>query len=174
MQLPCCAPCPHAVEAAGREIIGAAHDRRHEEAGGGRVRAAALLVAVVIRAEVVAELVRGDQRVQPDVARLGQADRVLFVAQRAEVRDADRAAVQVAIGEQVRDALRVQIRRALAQVRELAQQALRIGRRRQLIVVGIWDRQRADADLDRQLRAVDAVDVVQAREDRVARSFSLP
>ena len=59
--------------------------------------------------------------------------------------------------------------RASAQVGELAQQGVRRRRCRQLIAGGIGHRQRADVDLDRQLRAEDAVDVVQAGQDRIAR-----
>ena len=65
--------------------------------------------------------------------------------------------------------MRAQLGRAFAQVRELAQQGVRSRRCRQLIVGRIGHGHRADVNLDGQVRAEDAVDVVQPRQDLIAR-----
>ncbi len=94
----------HLPQAAARELIAHVDLRRHEESRRRRA-AGAVGVAVMRRVEVVAELVRRNQGGHGRRVRaLGKTDRRISLTDRPHVGDANRAAVEIASGHQMRHA----------------------------------------------------------------------
>ena len=125
----------------------------------------------MIGAEVMADFMRSNERIAPRVvgANLGESDAVFDVTELVEVGDADRGSIQVAASEQVREPAGVQFRGSPAQPTELEQQVVRrrcVGER---IGACRIDEHRGDLQLNAELRAEYAVDVVQAHENCIAR-----
>jgi len=159
-------------EAALRELrVGRRERRRHQVSGRARGGAGLARLAIVWRAKVVADLVRGDQRDQrgAQLARacLGQARR-LQRTDRIEVGNADGGVVELAAGHQVREAEALRGDGGAAVAGKLLQQ-VRCRGRGEGILGALEYECRADVDADADLRREQPVDDIEAREHEIDR-----
>src|SRR5690606_40052363 len=99
---------------------------------------------------------------------LGQADPVLRIAKRIHIRDADGLTLQIPGGEEVRQPARAMSKRLLASLCELLEQRIGISRFGQGAILGIEDVDQRSLYVHAELRAENAIDVVQPDEQTIA------
>ena len=141
--------------------------RRHDVLALRRGRT--LLRAVVRGAEHMADLVRGDERVQRGAAvSHGETGGKTPAAERQRIGDARGVAVELASGEQMREAGGGKRRALSSQLSQLFEQRARIGGRGQAGGEFTVEIHRYDLQFHSHLRAEDSVHVIEASENRIA------
>src|SRR6187399_716960 len=150
-------------EGCDRRVDRRRHDVLAERRGGTLPR------AIVRGAEHMPDLVRDDERIQRGAAvSHGETGGITLAAERRVIADACGVAVELATGDQMREAGGGKRRSPSSQLSQLIDQRARIGGRGQLRARFTADIHRYDLQFDSQLRAEDPVHVIDASKNRLA------